>query len=62
MEMKMTMRIVAGVLVALLLAVAQWQTPALVDAGMTPLAVWLCAAGTSLFVFWLGVMWDRNHE
>jgi hypothetical protein len=48
--------------IAVMVVVLRHYTPALLDSGVTRLAIALVAVGFTLFVYWVGVLYDRNRE
>lgn len=48
--------------IAVMVVVLWHYTPALLDRGVPRLAIVLIAVGFTLFVYWVGVFYDRNRE
>lgn len=56
-------RMVAALVVAVLVGPARWLlSQGMAMTPMTPAALFIVAVGLSMFVWWLGVLWDREHE
>ena len=49
-------------IVAILVLVTGVERPALRTSGMTEGAIWICLIATSLFIYWLGVLYDDNNK